>query len=99
MNFIGFVTLHIRGDVSKSLNEILEIVKMKRVAIVIPEPYGDGPQRVAKYLYQIGLNCRVIVVENLTYENEIERQYDSLLSLINDNHTFSDLTIMAIFLK
>jgi len=99
MNFIGFVTLHIRGDVSKSLNEILEIVKMKRVAIVIPEPYGDGPQRVAKYLYQTGLNCRVIVVENLTYENEIERKYDSLLSLINDNHTFSDLTIMAIFLK
>ncbi|AOL16801.1 precorrin-6y C5,15-methyltransferase (decarboxylating) subunit CbiE [Sulfolobus sp. A20] len=99
MNFIGFVTLHVRGDISDYLRNILQILEMGRVAIVIPEPYNDGPQRVAKYLYQNGLNCRVAVFEKLTYENESLRYYDNLISLINDSHNFSDLTIMAIFSK
>lgn len=99
MAFIGFLTLHVRGDISKMLNEILEILRIGRVAVVIPEPYKDGPQRIAKFLYENNLNCRIIVFEKLSYEDEKSREYDNLVSLINDNYEFSDLVIMAIFPK
>lgn len=99
MAFIGFLTLHVRGDISKMLNEILEILRIGRVAVVIPEPYKDGPQRIAKFLYENNLNCRIIVFEKLSYEDEKSREYDNLVSLINDNYEFSDLVIMVIFPK
>lgn len=99
MNFVGFVTLHVRGDNYRMLNDVINILKMNRVAIVIPEPYKDGPQRLAKFLYERNLNCRVIVFEKLTYDDEKVKQYDNLVSLINETYQFSDLVIMAIFLK
>ncbi|MEM0016815.1 MAG: SAM-dependent methyltransferase [Saccharolobus sp.] len=99
MAFIGFLTLHVRGDISKMLNEILEILRIGRVAVVIPEPYKDGPQRIAKFLYENNLNCRIIVFEKLSYEDEKSREYDNLVSLINENYEFSDLVIMVIFPK
>ncbi|MEM3204063.1 MAG: cobalt-precorrin-7 (C(5))-methyltransferase [Saccharolobus sp.] len=99
MAFIGFLTLHVRGDISKMLNEILEILRIGRVAVVIPEPYKDGPQRIAKFLYENNLNCRIIVFEKLSYEDEKSREYDNLESLINENYEFSDLVIMVIFPK
>ncbi|BDB99344.1 cobalt-precorrin-7 (C(5))-methyltransferase [Saccharolobus caldissimus] len=99
MNFVGFVTLHARGDNYRMLNDIINILKMNRVAIVIPEPYRDGPQRLAKFLYERNVNCRVIVFEKLTYDDEKVKQYDNLVSLINETYQFSDLVIMAIFLK
>jgi len=99
MNFVGFATLHVRGDNYRMLNDIINILKMNRVAIVIPEPYKDGPQRLAKFLYERNLNCRVIVFEKLTYDDEKVKQYDNLVSLINETYQFSDLVIMAIFLK
>ncbi|WP_338603747.1 cobalt-precorrin-7 (C(5))-methyltransferase [Sulfolobus tengchongensis] len=99
MNFVGFVTLHVRGDTSKMLSDIISILKMGRVAVVIPEPYKDGPQRVAKFLYENNLNCRIVVFERLTYDGESVREYDSVVSLINETYGFSDLVIMAIFLK
>lgn len=99
MNFVGFVTLHVRGDNYRMLNDVISILKMNRVAIVIPEPYKDGPQRLAKFLYERNLNCRVIVFEKLTYDDEKVKQYDNLVSLINETYQFSDLVIMAIFLK
>ncbi|MEM3860407.1 MAG: cobalt-precorrin-7 (C(5))-methyltransferase, partial [Candidatus Micrarchaeaceae archaeon] len=74
MAFIGFLTLHVRGDISKMLNEILEILRIGRVAVVIPEPYKDGPQRIAKFLYENNLNCRIIVFEKLSYEDEKSRE-------------------------
>jgi len=99
INFIGFVTLHVRGDISKSLNDLLNILKMGRVAVVIPEPYKDGPQKVAKFLYDNNLNCRIVVFEKLSYDDERRRDYDNLISLLNENNEFGDLTIMAIFPK
>ncbi|QGA53459.1 cobalt-precorrin-7 (C(5))-methyltransferase [Sulfolobus sp. E5-1-F] len=99
ISFIGFVTLHVRGDISKSLNDLLNILKMGRVAVVIPEPYKDGPQKIAKFLYDNNLNCRIVIFEKLSYDDERRRDYDDLVSLLNENYEFSDLTIVAIFPK
>ncbi|GAB6943307.1 cobalt-precorrin-7 (C(5))-methyltransferase [Vulcanisaeta sp. JCM 14467] len=97
MAFVGFVTLHVRGDLSRMLSDLLAILRMGRVAVVIPEPRGDGPQRVARFLRENGLECSVVVFERLTYGDERVRYYEDLDSLISEDREFGDLVIMAVF--
>lgn len=67
-----FVTLHVRGEIDKFLKDIINCLEMERGVLVNPEPYPDGPQRVAKFLLNNNINAKIIVLENLTLSTFLE---------------------------
>ncbi len=90
-----FVTLHVRGDIKPFMDDILSCLKMGRGVLVNPEPYDDGPQRVAKFLKDKGIEGKVIVMERLTYSDSSMHEF-SVSELSTSNRKFSDLSILHV---
>ncbi|MCY0850658.1 precorrin-6y C5,15-methyltransferase (decarboxylating) subunit CbiE [Sulfuracidifex metallicus] len=90
-----FVTLHVRGEIDKFLKDIISCLEMERGVLVNPEPYPDGPQRVAKFLLNNNINAKIIVLENLTLSTFSRSEFTST-SLSTSERKFSDLSIMHV---
>jgi cobalt-precorrin-7 (C5)-methyltransferase len=90
-----FVTLHARGEIDKFLKDIINCLEMERGVLVNPEPYPDGPQRVAKFLLNNNINAKIIVLENLTLSTFSRSEFTST-SLSTSERKFSDLSIMHV---
>ncbi|BBG24317.1 cobalt-precorrin-7 (C(5))-methyltransferase [Sulfuracidifex tepidarius] len=90
-----FVTLHVRGDITPFMNDILTCLKMGRGVLVNPEPYDDGPQRVARFLMEKGIEGKIVVMEKLTYPDSSVHEFN-VDELSASHRKFSDLTIIHI---
>ncbi|MEM2204226.1 MAG: cobalt-precorrin-7 (C(5))-methyltransferase [Sulfolobales archaeon] len=91
-----FVSLHRSGFID--YNEILRGLALGRVVVVFPEPYPDGPQRIARFLIKAGFekDRRVRVYEKLTFPDEVSSEY-SVEGLANEHKGFSDLSVVIIY--
>lgn len=89
-----FVSLHRSGPIDYS--EILTILSLGRAVVVFPEPYGDGPQRVARFLLASGFDGVVRVYERLTFPDESVREY-RIRDLADEARSFSDLCVLVIY--
>ncbi|EZQ10696.1 MULTISPECIES: precorrin-6y C5,15-methyltransferase (decarboxylating) subunit CbiE [Acidianus] len=96
MATIIFFTLHVRGDVNKYLEQAVEISRIGRTIALIPEPYADGPSRVAKYFLSKGIKFRAVVYQRLSYPDEKREEFLDE-DLANTLEKFSDLTFMFIY--
>ncbi|MEM2553336.1 MAG: cobalt-precorrin-7 (C(5))-methyltransferase, partial [Sulfolobales archaeon] len=78
--------------------EILRGLALGRVVVVFPEPYPDGPQRIARFLIKAGFekDRRVRVYEKLTFPDEVSSEY-SVEGLANEHKGFSDLSVVIIY--
>ncbi len=90
-----FVTLHVRGDLTLFLNEIIKCIEMGRHVLVNPEPYPDGPQRVARFLQGRGVKGKITTLEKLTYP-DFSREEFTIEELSTSLRAFSDLCILHI---
>jgi len=91
---IVFVSLHAEGG-EGYYEEILKALSIGRKVVVFPEPYPDGPQRVARYLLSRGFRGRAKVYEDLTLPSEAVHEY-SLEELAMTKREFSDLCVVVI---
>ncbi len=91
---IVFITLHAEGA-EKYYEEILRILPSRRKIVVFPEPYRDGPQRVARYLIDRGFKGIATIYENLTYQDEQSYEY-KLEDLAKEKRAFTDLCVLIL---
>ncbi|MEM1610141.1 MAG: cobalt-precorrin-7 (C(5))-methyltransferase [Sulfolobales archaeon] len=94
---IIFISLHAEGA-ERYYEEIIKATSIGREIVVFPEPYRDGPQRVARYLVSKGLKGTVKIYENLTYKDEHVYEY-KLEDLAKEEREFSDLCVMILKLQ
>lgn len=92
-----FVTLHVRGDLSPRINEIVNLLNnFNRYLVVLPPPYPNGPQKLASELInKVLCDPMVTIIERVTYDDQSITQA-RLSELMALNKTFSDLTIIVI---
>lgn len=91
-----FVTFHRRGDIEPFKRHLVNVLRDKRNAIVIPRPWDFMPQAVCHYLLSEGIaeDHQIEVWENLTQR---EAEWSGLLKHCPDK--FSDMSIMLIRTK
>ncbi|BFH72277.1 cobalt-precorrin-7 (C(5))-methyltransferase [Sulfurisphaera javensis] len=90
---VVFITFHVRGPID--YDEIKRFLLAGRGILVNPEPYPDGVKKIALKLKEINYNCKITVMEKLTYPDE--KVYNLFPEdIILKDMKFSDLTIVYI---